>query len=222
MFTFSPKKIMSTALFSAVMLVSTSGFADVIEFIPSETVVANGDIVSYKGVCFEAKNNPSLWAVPTVNGTWNWTVVSCLTVVEDSIWLFSHRYEKGDEISYNETMYIARWANTDKEPGVSNAWVVVSSVDGWDVNVKYAQGSEVTFNSVTYVAKWSQKGKTPGVSGAWTAMTDGNLWSSSVKYAKGAEVTHDGQVYTANWSQTGKTPGVSGAWTKGQVINCNT
>jgi len=48
----------------------------VIEFVLGKTKVSNGDIVSYKGTCFEAKNNPGSWEAPKAT-SWFWSEVNC-------------------------------------------------------------------------------------------------------------------------------------------------
>lgn len=49
---------------------------DVIVFVPGQTVVANGDLVSFNGQCFIAKNNPGVWESPQA-GSWFWDVAEC-------------------------------------------------------------------------------------------------------------------------------------------------
>ncbi|MDO6526697.1 trypsin-like serine protease [Motilimonas sp. 1_MG-2023] len=48
----------------------------VIEFVLGQTKVNNGDIISYQGECFAAKNNPGTWEPPKA-GSWFWTAVTC-------------------------------------------------------------------------------------------------------------------------------------------------
>ena len=48
----------------------------VIEFVPGVTAVENGDVVSYKNSCYQAKNNPGRWETPSAN-SWFWNVVTC-------------------------------------------------------------------------------------------------------------------------------------------------
>ena len=49
---------------------------DVTPFIPGQTKVNNGDMVSYNGECFIAKNNPGVWETPSA-GSWFWDSVDC-------------------------------------------------------------------------------------------------------------------------------------------------
>ncbi len=46
-------------------------------WVAGQTVVENGDIVSYNGLCFMAQNNPGVWEAPTPASTWFWSEVSC-------------------------------------------------------------------------------------------------------------------------------------------------
>ncbi|WP_208854205.1 hypothetical protein, partial [Aeromonas fluvialis] len=57
---------------------------DVIPFIPGQTLVKNGDIVSYKDECFIAKNNPGKWETPSAN-SWFWSLTKCPDDVTDPI-----------------------------------------------------------------------------------------------------------------------------------------
>ncbi len=77
MFTFSPaKKAVSIALLSTGIFASSSAFAAETVFVPGETKAANGDVVSYNGDCFTAKNNPGTWETPKA-GSWFWDSVQC-------------------------------------------------------------------------------------------------------------------------------------------------
>ncbi|MFT5757088.1 MAG: hypothetical protein ACI9LM_001813 [Alteromonadaceae bacterium] len=46
-------------------------------WVAGQTVVTNGDLVSYKGSCFVAQNSPGLWEAPTSASTWFWSEVAC-------------------------------------------------------------------------------------------------------------------------------------------------
>ncbi|SMY34004.1 Ig-like domain-containing protein [Photobacterium andalusiense] len=48
----------------------------IIPFIPGTTQVNNGDVVSYDGQCFIAKNSPSIWEIPTTD-SWFWSLTEC-------------------------------------------------------------------------------------------------------------------------------------------------
>ncbi|RJG48636.1 glycosyl hydrolase family 18 protein [Motilimonas pumila] len=51
---------------------------DIIAFVPGKTKVSNGDVVSYDGKCYQAKNNPGVWETPRL-GSWFWTETACAT-----------------------------------------------------------------------------------------------------------------------------------------------
>ncbi|MDE1243109.1 Ig-like domain-containing protein [Vibrio aestuarianus] len=52
------------------------GPGDVTPFIPGQTQVNNGDMVSYNGECFIAKNSPGTWETPSAS-SWFWDLVDC-------------------------------------------------------------------------------------------------------------------------------------------------
>ncbi|WP_019613133.1 glycosyl hydrolase family 18 protein [Psychromonas ossibalaenae] len=77
MFTFSPaKKAVSIALLSSTISLFANAAETVTPYIAGETTVANGDIVSYNGDCFQAKNSPGLWETPST-ASWFWDAASC-------------------------------------------------------------------------------------------------------------------------------------------------
>ncbi|MGF1723091.1 Ig-like domain-containing protein [Photobacterium nomapromontoriensis] len=49
---------------------------DIIPFIPGQTQVSNGDVVSYNDQCFIAKNNPGVWETPSAS-SWFWGLTEC-------------------------------------------------------------------------------------------------------------------------------------------------
>ncbi len=77
MFRFSPaKKAVSIALLSTGIFASSGAFAAETAFVPGKTKAANGDVVSFNGECFTAKNNPGTWETPKA-GSWFWDSVQC-------------------------------------------------------------------------------------------------------------------------------------------------
>ncbi len=50
--------------------------SNITPFIPGETKVQNGEMVSYNNECFIAKNNPGVWESPNAN-SWFWDVTEC-------------------------------------------------------------------------------------------------------------------------------------------------
>ncbi|OCH14457.1 Ig-like domain-containing protein [Aliivibrio sp. 1S128] len=53
-----------------------SATSNMTTFVPGETKVQNGDIVSFNGDCFIAKNNPGVWESPTAD-SWFWDTAVC-------------------------------------------------------------------------------------------------------------------------------------------------
>ena len=52
-------------------------------------------------------------------------------------------YQKGDTVTYNALTYIAKWNNTGKAPGQTNAWTEVVK-DNWHAGVSYTKGTQLT------------------------------------------------------------------------------
>ncbi|WP_233219361.1 chitinase [Photobacterium sp. GB-3] len=71
-------KVASIALYlsAAIGLFATHVSAKEIPFELGVTKVTNGDIVSFKGECYTAKNNPGTWEAPK-SGSWFWVPVIC-------------------------------------------------------------------------------------------------------------------------------------------------
>ncbi|GAA0817278.1 hypothetical protein GCM10009111_18320 [Colwellia asteriadis] len=62
---------------NAVTITNETTGTTVTPWVAGQTVVSNGDVVSYNGSCFAAQNNPGTWETPTSTSTWFWTEVSC-------------------------------------------------------------------------------------------------------------------------------------------------
>jgi chitodextrinase len=176
-----------------------------------------GDQVNFEGSIYEAKWGNAA-TQPDNTNTWGaWKFIS-IVPVDDTIWSAKTPYIKGDEIGHMDEVYIAKWNNTGREPGLTGAWFIKTAETGvviWNVSTKYEKDTEVTYNGETYIAKWSQGGKTPGISGAWLMKVEETgivTWNANTKYQKETEVTHNGDTYVAKWSQKGKVPGVNNAW----------
>ncbi|MDA9557284.1 M66 family metalloprotease [Vibrio sp.] len=56
--------------------VSTGGGSNIQEWVPGTVDPENGDIFSWQGSCWEAKNNPGAWETPS-STSWFWTEVEC-------------------------------------------------------------------------------------------------------------------------------------------------
>uniref|UniRef100_UPI00048C4400 carbohydrate-binding protein n=1 Tax=Psychromonas hadalis TaxID=211669 RepID=UPI00048C4400 len=154
MFTFTPtKKAVSIALLSVGVFASSSALATT-EFVPGKTKVANGDVVSYQGECFEAQNNPGTWETPSASATWFWTSAECGVVTPTA----------------TPVPTAAPTATPTVTPTAEPTSVVTpppSTGDAWATGSTYNTGDEVTHNGATYVAGWWTKGQEPGTTGEW-------------------------------------------------------
>ncbi|PKF61979.1 Spindolin [Psychromonas sp. psych-6C06] len=134
---------------------------DVIAFVPGETIVANGDIVSYDGSCFEAKNNPGIWEAPS-SASWFWSEVPC---------------EGGVEVTptpapiATPTPVVTQAPTMTPAPTATPAPVVtptpVVGESTWEAEKVYNTGDTVVVDGITYTAGWWTKGDKPGTTGQW-------------------------------------------------------
>lgn len=103
------------------------------EFVLGKTLVKNGDIVSYQGSCYQAKNNPGSWEAPKAN-SWFWDQVACDTSVEPNepdtlTWQVSKAYSAGEIVLYSGVKYQARWWTKGVQPDPLNTWSVWKKLD---------------------------------------------------------------------------------------------
>ncbi len=75
--TVSDGALSNAASTSVTITNDTSTGPIVTPWIAGQTVVSNGDVVSYNGSCFVAQHNPGVWEEPTSASTWFWTEVLC-------------------------------------------------------------------------------------------------------------------------------------------------
>ncbi|WP_198419088.1 glycosyl hydrolase family 18 protein [Motilimonas pumila] len=108
-------------------------------WVAGSTKVANGDVVSYMGACFQAKNNPGTWEAPKAGGNWFWTEVPC----------------EGGVVTPTDA------------PVVTEAPTIPGGGSNWDASAVYTGGQQVTVNGVTYEAKWWTQGDNPEQAGDW-------------------------------------------------------
>ncbi len=113
-----------------------------------------------------------------------------------SQWSAGNAYPAGSQVSYNGTVYEAKWWSQNEEPG-SNTWGAWKEITGatdastgdnsgsdnaggstgdagtsteipkWDVSTIYTGGNQVVYNNIIYEAKWWVTGETPDKSAAW-------------------------------------------------------
>nr|WP_208767175.1 hypothetical protein [Vibrio cidicii] len=67
---------LTSVMFSGYLHAANTTSSDVTVFVPGETKVQNGQMVSYNGECFIAKNNPGVWETPKAN-SWFWDLDEC-------------------------------------------------------------------------------------------------------------------------------------------------
>lgn len=67
---------LSSVMLCGYLYAAETKASEVISFVPGETQVSNGDMVSYNGECFIAKNNPGVWETPTAS-SWFWDSAEC-------------------------------------------------------------------------------------------------------------------------------------------------
>ncbi|RJG47885.1 glycosyl hydrolase family 18 protein [Motilimonas pumila] len=102
------------------------------------TQVNNGDVVSYMGACYEAKNNPGVWEAPRAGGNWFWTEVGCYGNVTkpttvptqptqapvQGSWSADTVYTSGQQVTANGVTYEARWWTQGDNPEQTGDWGV--------------------------------------------------------------------------------------------------
>ena len=107
-----------------------------------------------------------------------------------SQWSAGNAYPAGSQVSYNGTVYEAKWWSQNEEPG-SNTWGAWKEITGatdastgdnsgsdnaggstgdagtstgipkWDASTIYTGGNQVVYNNIIYEAKWWVTGETP-------------------------------------------------------------
>lgn len=112
--------VLASVMFSGYLYAADSN--SIVTFIPGETKVQNGDLVSYNGECFIAKNNPGVWETPNAS-SWFWDSAACSGEPEpepepdlgDIIPFIpgETQVENGQVVSYNDQCFIA-----ENSPGV--------------------------------------------------------------------------------------------------------
>ena len=139
-------------------------------FIAGQTQVSNGDVVSYQGKCYEAKNNPGVWETPSA-ASWFWTPVACSgetvtpppTTCDDGFTLVDGNCVE-DTITPPTcddgfTLVDGSCIEDTVTPPVGDTT--------WDAASTYNTGDQVTVNGVVYKAKWWTKGDNPANATEW-------------------------------------------------------
>ncbi|MFO6423913.1 glycosyl hydrolase family 18 protein [Motilimonas sp. KMU-193] len=85
-------------------------------------------------------------------------------------WQTHLAYRQGQQISFNQQLWQARWWNQASQPGHGEAWQLIApAVAPWSAHQAYAQGEAVNHNGLSYVAKWWNQGVQPSLDPAWQA-----------------------------------------------------
>ncbi len=68
----------TSAILSGYLYAGTASAAsnDIVEWVPGQTEVVAGQMVSYEGKCYVAKQTPGVWETPT-GESWFWSLASC-------------------------------------------------------------------------------------------------------------------------------------------------
>ena len=91
-------------------------------------------------------------------------------------WSNTKVYVGGDEVTYNGSLYKAKWWTLGEQPGKSTVWEMVkqngegtsnSSLNKWSASKVYLGGDKVEYNGKYYKAKWWTRGEQPDISIVW-------------------------------------------------------
>ncbi|RJG47673.1 carbohydrate-binding protein [Motilimonas pumila] len=84
-------------------------------------------------------------------------------------WQANAIYHKGDQVSYQQTVYQARWWTQNETPGPT--WVswqtLIQMNQTWSPNSAYQQGDSVLYQGHIYLAEYWNQDQKPVQSGAW-------------------------------------------------------
>ena len=145
-------------------------------------------------------------------------------------WSSTQVYLGGNEVTYNGSLFKAKWWTLGDIPGSSAVWELVknneseipdSSTNKWSTNKVYLGGDKVKYNGNYYKAKWWTLGEVPGKSAVWELIKNNeseipdsstNEWSTSKVYLGGDTVKYNGNYYKAKWWTQGEKPSNSIVW----------
>jgi len=124
-------------------------------FIAGKTKANNGEVFSYSGACFKAKNSPGSWETPS-SASWFWTEVAC----------------EGAVVTPTPVVITPTPVVSTPTPVVVTPTPVIVTPppvggSGWSASKVYNSGDTAVVKGVTYVAGWWTKGEEPGTTGKW-------------------------------------------------------
>jgi chitodextrinase len=180
-------------------------------------------VVSYSGLLYLAKYaNPGY--NPTVS-TYYWARYDCNSLSAAPVcsstvsnWTQGLPYAASAVVSYNSSLYIAKYANPGYNPTTSTYyWATYTCSSGaptcsnpiaaWVQGQNYAAGAVVSYQGLQYVAKYANPGYNPTVSTYYWAPV--GSWVQGKSYAAGSVVTYSGSTYKAKYANPGYNPTIS-------------
>lgn len=106
--------------------------------------------------------------VNVVSRSFNVTIKNNNDSPTPPLWNAETQYIAGDQVTYEDEVYQAKWWNTNQRPTQSEAWQrITSGTSEWQPDAIYLKDDEVVFNGQRYRAKWWTKGERPGQSNVW-------------------------------------------------------
>ncbi|MCE2572658.1 hypothetical protein K6Y21_14390 [Motilimonas eburnea] len=94
-------------------------------------------------------------------------------MVNAAPWQAHLAYRQGQQVSFNQQIWQARWWSQASQPGQGEAWQLLApAVAPWSAHQAYAQGEVVNHNGLSYVAKWWNQGVQPSIDSAWQVTGD--------------------------------------------------
>lgn len=209
---------LTSVMFSGYLHAANTTSSDVTVFVPGETKVQNGQMVSYNGECFIAKNNPGVWETPKAN-SWFWDLDECSGDVNpepepepepnpdpipdpSDIIAFipgQTQVKNGDVVSYGDQCFIAK-----NNPGVwetpsAGSWfwdVTQCSIEPNPEEIKLSIVSPVSGQTVIQGKVVAFNTNIEGQSAAKV-----EFWAGSTKLATQA-VSQSQTTYSFSWTPT--------------------
>lgn len=128
-------------------------------------------------------------------------------------WSSTQVYVGGNEVTYNGSLYKAKWWTQGEQPDNSAVWELVKgngsetpdpSANEWSTSKVYLGGDKVLYNGNQYKAKWWTQGEKPGNSIVWELVkangngatySSVNEWNIGNVYLGGNKVKYTNVLY---------------------------
>ena len=191
----------------------------------------------FAGVHPEYRNDDIDTTVPTETTTDTSTTTTTTTdtpstdgssnTTNSTIWSASQVYTKGMSVTYDNTIYVAKWWTQGDIPTSSSVWEQLLSSDtsqeSTTVNEPVTQTTTDTNTTTqsednntidTPVVEIPEVNNDSTTDNTTQTVSNSVVWESSSIYTKGMEVSYDGKIYRAQWWTQGETPGTVqwGSW----------